>query len=214
MWTYILVALLPLSMSAQNPANDSLSPAKLLETLPVLGTRLATTAAQAPLSVSFLDKKRIQLATQQLSPYEILGGIPGVFALNADNFSQDLRLSVRGFGARSAFGIRGIRIFTDGLPEGTPDGQADVDNLDMGAMRQLEVLRGPLPDSTAMPRVAHFYFTPKIRIPKNHYSKFKRFGVCMVFRDTNSKLGNVLINGSILSMWHTTKVWVIEHGVV
>ncbi|MFM8373113.1 MAG: TonB-dependent receptor family protein, partial [Bacteroidota bacterium] len=59
-----------------------------------------------------------------------------------DNYAQDLRISIRGFGARASFGIRGIRVFTDGLPEGTPDGQVDVDNLDMGAMRQMEVIRG------------------------------------------------------------------------
>jgi iron complex outermembrane recepter protein len=84
----------------------------------------------------------LQTGTQQLSPYEVLSAVPGVFAMNPDNFSQDLRISIRGFGARSAFGIRGIRLFTDGLPEGTPDGQADVDNLDMGVVRQMEVLRG------------------------------------------------------------------------
>jgi iron complex outermembrane recepter protein len=115
---------------------------KALETVEIAATRLTLTATQAPLAVTILDKKRLQTATQQLSPYEVLGAIPGVFALNPDNFSQDLRISIRGFGARSAFGIRGIRLFTDGLPEGTPDGQADVDNLDMGIIRQMEVLRG------------------------------------------------------------------------
>ncbi len=113
-----------------------------LETLEVAAMRLSLTPQKAPLAVTILDKKRLQTATQQLSPYDVLASIPGVFAMNPDNFSQDLRISIRGFGARSAFGIRGIRLFTDGLPEGTPDGQADVDNLDMGIIRQMEVLRG------------------------------------------------------------------------
>jgi iron complex outermembrane recepter protein len=115
---------------------------KALETVEISATRLSLTTIKAPLAVTILDKKRLQTGTQQLSPYEVLASVPGVFAMNPDNFSQDLRISIRGFGARSAFGIRGIRLFTDGLPEGTPDGQADVDNLDMGIIRQMEVLRG------------------------------------------------------------------------
>jgi iron complex outermembrane recepter protein len=136
---YLLV-FSPLYLTAQTPAKDSLP--KALEAVEVSATRLTLTDVRAPLAVSVLDKRRLQTATQQLSPYEVLGAIPGVFAMNPDNFSQDLRISIRGFGARAAFGIRGIRLFTDGLPEGTPDGQADVDNLDMGIVQQMEVLRG------------------------------------------------------------------------
>lgn len=131
---------LPFFVLGQNTKTDTLP--KSLETVEVSATRLMLTDIKAPLAVTVLDKKRLQTATQQLSPYEVLSAIPGVFAMNPDNFTQDLRISIRGFGARAAFGIRGIRIFTDGLPEGTPDGQADVDNLDMGVIRQMEVLRG------------------------------------------------------------------------
>lgn len=125
---------------SQNNASDTLP--KALEAVEISATRMTLTDLKAPLAVTVLTKDRLQKATQQLSPYEVLSAIPGVFAMNPDNFTQDLRISIRGFGARSAFGIRGIRIFTDGLPEGTPDGQADVDNLDMGIVRQMEVLRG------------------------------------------------------------------------
>jgi iron complex outermembrane recepter protein len=133
-------SILPFCVQSQNTPTDSL--AKNLETVVISATRLTQTDAKAPLAVTILDKNRLQTATQQLSPYEVLGAVPGVFAMNPDNFAQDLRISIRGFGARAAFGIRGIRIFTDGLPEGTPDGQADVDNLDMGIVRSMEVLRG------------------------------------------------------------------------
>ncbi|MBL7827798.1 MAG: TonB-dependent receptor [Saprospiraceae bacterium] len=108
----------------------------------IIATRLTVTDLNAPVSVSVIDRARIQTATQLLSPHEVLHGVPGVFALNPNNFAQDLRISIRGFGARAAFGIRGIRVFTDGIPEGTPDGQVDVDNLDMGVVRQVEVVRG------------------------------------------------------------------------
>ena len=137
---YFLLLVLPTLLCSQNKATDSIPTA--LDVVEIAATRLTLTETQSPLAVTVLTKKRLQTATQQLSPYEVLSAIPGVFAMNPDNFSQDLRISIRGFGARSAFGIRGIRLFTDGLPEGTPDGQADVDNIDMGIIRQMEVLRG------------------------------------------------------------------------
>ena len=95
-----------------------------------------------PFAISVLNKSQIQRAQAQLSLNESLVAVPGVFTLNPDNFSQDLRISIRGFGARAAFGIRGIRLFVDGLPESTPDGQADVDNVDAGALQRMELLRG------------------------------------------------------------------------
>ena len=133
-------SILPTFLWGQKAPTDSLP--KALEIIEVTATRLTLTDIKAPLAVTVLDKARLQTGAQQLSPYEVLSAIPGVFAMNPDNFTQDLRVSIRGFGARAAFGIRGIRIFTDGLPEGTPDGQADIDNVDMGIVRQMEVLRG------------------------------------------------------------------------
>src|SRR5690606_1030174 len=62
---------------------------------------------------------------------------------NRYNFSQDLRISLRGFGARSGFGIRGVRVYVDGIPETLPDGQAGVDSIDLGSAKSIEVLRGP-----------------------------------------------------------------------
>jgi iron complex outermembrane recepter protein len=137
---FALVLAFPALLFGQNTTSDTL--AKPLEAVEIAATRMTLTDTKAPLAVTVLGKTRLQQGTQQLSPYEVLSSIPGVFAMNPDNFTQDLRISIRGFGARAAFGIRGIRIFTDGLPEGTPDGQADVDNLDMGIIRQMEVLRG------------------------------------------------------------------------
>jgi iron complex outermembrane receptor protein len=135
-----LCGLLPLTAFSQSK-QDTLVP---LTGVPVeiTASRLTISATDAPLAVFVLDRARLQTATQQLSPYEALSAVPGVFAMNPDNYAQDLRISIRGFGARASFGIRGIRVFTDGLPEGTPDGQVDVDNLDMGAMKQMEVIRG------------------------------------------------------------------------
>ena len=139
-YSYLFIGFFPLFGSAQNAINDTTT--RNLQEVEVLATRLSSTDTKAPLAVTVIDKFRLQTATQQLSAYETLGAVPGVFATNPDNFAQNLRISIRGFGARSAFGIRGIRVFVDGLPEGTPDGQVVIDNLDMGVMRQMEVLRG------------------------------------------------------------------------
>jgi len=109
----------------------------------VTATRLEINEKRLPAALTVLSGGRIQIGQPQLSMFESLGGVAGLFAQNPDNYTQDLRISIRGFGARAAFGIRGIRLYVDGIPESTPDGQADVDNLDMGAMQRLEVMRGP-----------------------------------------------------------------------
>ena len=98
---------------------------------------------QAARSISVADKSRIQDATQQLALDEALAGIPGLYMQNRYNFAQDLRVSIRGFGARSSFGIRGIRVFVDDIPETLPDGQSQVDSIDIGSAERIEVLRGP-----------------------------------------------------------------------
>lgn len=126
---------------AQSSEADSVK--KLdIQPVTVTATRYETDKNRTPFAISILNKNRLQTAQQQLSVHDALMTVAGVFVQNPDNFSQDLRISVRGFGARSAFGIRGVRIITDGIPESTPDGQADVDNLDAGIMRQMQVIKG------------------------------------------------------------------------
>jgi iron complex outermembrane receptor protein len=70
--------------------------------------------------------------------------VPGVFIQDRFNFAQDTRISIRGFGSRAAFGIRGIKILVDGIPLTLPDGQSQVDTLDLGATQRIEVMRGPI----------------------------------------------------------------------
>lgn len=94
-------------------------------------------------SVSIIEKDRIQSGTQQLALDEALAGVPGLYLQNRYNFAQDLRVAMRGFGARSAFGIRGVKVIVDGIPETLPDGQASVDSIDLGSTERIEVLRGP-----------------------------------------------------------------------
>jgi iron complex outermembrane receptor protein len=114
-----------------------------LETVTVSVQRLEGKQVEVPLAITNLQVNRINEASQQLSINEQLNGIPGLFALNANNYAQDLRVSIRGFGARSSFGIRGVKILVDGIPETTPDGQGQIDNLDLALIDNIEVLRGP-----------------------------------------------------------------------
>ena len=114
-----------------------------LDEIVVTASRLATLNRNTPRSISVVTKDRIQDGTQLLALDEALAGVPGLYMQNRYNFSQDLRISLRGFGARSSFGIRGIRILVDGIPETLPDGQTQVDSIDLGSAKRIEVLRGP-----------------------------------------------------------------------
>ncbi|OJJ15087.1 hypothetical protein BKI52_40185 [marine bacterium AO1-C] len=123
-------------------AQKDTSQTTTLDTIKVTASRLPSTELLTPYSLSVVDQFYLQTGQRQLSVNEALQNIPGLLALNPDNFAQDLRVSIRGFGARSAFGIRGVKVLVDGLPESTPDGQAQVDNLDLAAFQRMEVIRG------------------------------------------------------------------------
>src|SRR2546427_11983348 len=79
----------------------------------------------------------------QFNLSESLARVPGLVVLNRQNFAQDLQISVRGFGARSTFGVRGLRLYVDGIPAGAPDGQGQAANFTLGNAARLDVVRGP-----------------------------------------------------------------------
>jgi len=114
-----------------------------IEEVLVQSTRLPRTLAEAPLAVSVVTAEDLQLGRQQLGLDESLTRVPGVFLQNRYNFAQDLRISIRGFGSRAAFGIRGVQLRVDGIPATTPDGQGGIDAIDLGALSRVEVIRGP-----------------------------------------------------------------------
>ena len=114
-----------------------------LEEITVVGNRIERSEADSPMAVGSVGTEQIQLGRQQNSLGESLGPIPGLYIQSQYNYAQDLRMSIRGFGARSSFGIRGIKIFTDGIPNTLPDGQSNVDDLDLGSAQRMEVIRGP-----------------------------------------------------------------------
>lgn len=77
------------------------------------------------------------------SPAELLQSVPGVVARDRHNYAQDTQIAIRGFGARSAFGVRGVRVVTDGIPATQPDGQGQLSHLNLASAERIEVLRGP-----------------------------------------------------------------------
>jgi iron complex outermembrane receptor protein len=98
----------------------------------------------APAAVVAIDAETIQNAGPQVNLSESLNRVPGLTILNRQNYAQDLQVSIRGFGARSAFGIRGIRLLVDGIPATTPDGQGQGSSVSLTSTERIEVLRGPL----------------------------------------------------------------------
>lgn len=99
--------------------------------LEVSSPRLVRDLYQTPAAVSVVDAPAIRQGQQRLQLDESLNTVPGLFFQNRYNFAQNLRLSTRGFGARSPFGIRGIRIQVDGIPYTLPDGQSQIDAVDL-----------------------------------------------------------------------------------
>ncbi|PVV27762.1 MAG: hypothetical protein B6D79_00715, partial [gamma proteobacterium symbiont of Ctena orbiculata] len=115
-----------------------------LDDISVTATRVEKPLDTVPAAVGIVQQEEIQFAQPQLGLDESLTKVPGIFMQNRYNFAQDLRVSIRGFGARSAFGIRGIKVIVDGIPETLPDGQANVDSIDIGSIGNMQVIRGPV----------------------------------------------------------------------
>jgi iron complex outermembrane receptor protein len=114
-----------------------------LDNVIVKSTRIDVNKKQAPLSVSVKNLLKNKNYSTKSSFSDFTNLIPGIYTSSSNNFSQDLRISIRGFGARSAFGIRGVKLIVDGIPETTPDGQSQLDNLPLGLISNIEVIRGP-----------------------------------------------------------------------
>ena len=131
--------LVPVVAAGQQP--DTTKPYTLPPTT-VSVTRAELPLAKVPLAVQTVDRQAINRARPTWGLDEALAVVPGVYAANRYNFSQDQRISIRGFGARSAFAVRGIKILIDGIPQTLPDGQGQLTNLELGDVDHIEVLRG------------------------------------------------------------------------
>ena len=104
-------------------AQDSLQQKIDLKEITLDAIRIKTPKRTIPFAISHRTFEVTQLDLPQNSLQDYLTSVPGLYAQNTQNFAQDLRVSIRGFGARSGFGIRGVKLIVDGIPETTPDGQ-------------------------------------------------------------------------------------------
>jgi iron complex outermembrane receptor protein len=113
------------------------------QTVTITATRIATPAFDVPASISLVTLSPDTDSRPGINLSETLAGVPGLLARDRQNYAQDVQISVRGFGARSTFGIRGVRLYVDGIPATMPDGQGQISNVDLGSAAAVEVLRGP-----------------------------------------------------------------------
>jgi len=125
----------------------ALGGAALAQTLPpvtVTATRTEAAPFDVPASVDVIDGERLRGSGRpEINLSEGLGLVPGLLARDRQNYAQDLQLSIRGFGARSTFGVRGVRLYVDGIPATMPDGQGQLSHIDLASAGRVEVLRGP-----------------------------------------------------------------------
>ncbi|MCU4119622.1 TonB-dependent receptor family protein [Variovorax sp. N23] len=134
-----VTALFATTLYAQEAAGDAPS----LRTVTVSTPRGAAVPFDLPGSVDLVDRQQLRDGKLQVNLSESLGGVPGLQVQNRQNYAQDLQISIRGFGARSTFGLRGVRLYVDGIPATLPDGQGQSTNIDIGSADRVEVLRGP-----------------------------------------------------------------------
>jgi iron complex outermembrane recepter protein len=109
----------------------------------VSATRSERNSFDVPVSIDRVDAQAIRDGQVQNNLSESLVRVPGVVVQNRNNYAQDLQISSRGFGARAQFGVRGVRLYADGIPATAPDGQGQTSNFDLGSAERIEVMRGP-----------------------------------------------------------------------
>ena len=113
------------------------------ETIVITGSPVERAAQDAPYAITVVDREALRDAGPMVNLSEALVRVPGLVANNRSNYAQDLQISVRGFGARATFGVRGLRLYADGIPASGPDGQGQVSHFDIAGAERVEVLRGP-----------------------------------------------------------------------
>jgi len=129
------------SASAQQPATPATT--AVGPEVTVTATRVERESAELPLSIDTVNATTIREGRPQVNLSEALNAVPGIVVQNRQNYAQDLQISSRGFGARTPFGVRGLRLIADGIPATMPDGQGQAASFNLDTAERIEVLRGP-----------------------------------------------------------------------
>ena len=130
-------------LAPSSRAADAPVAAPLVDIVVVSASRVEHTSFDLPASIDVIDAARIRDGQMRVNASEALSAVPGLVAQNRQNYAQDLQISSRGFGARSAFGVRGVRLISDGVPASMPDGQGQPSAFNLDMAERIEVLRGP-----------------------------------------------------------------------
>ncbi len=131
------------SMAATARAQVDEAKAGEAQSMVVTGSLQAQRIGDAPFAIATVGAEELRSAGPMINLSEALARVPGLVVANRNNYTQDLQISSRGFGARATFGVRGLRLYADGIPATMPDGQGQVAHFDLAGAQRIEVLRGP-----------------------------------------------------------------------
>ena len=140
---YLHCGLLPLCAAVAAVAQTPAIEVPGISQLVISATRVTQDGFNLPMAIDRIDSGVISEAKPQVNLSEVLNRVPGIVAQNRQNYAQDLQISSRGFGARSTFGVRGVRLIADGIPATMPDGQGQAATFSLSSAERVEVLRGP-----------------------------------------------------------------------
>ena len=136
--------LLALAAAAATGAHAQETPnATPLDPVVVSATRVNRPSFELPISIDSVSGDSIREGQATVNLSESLARVPGLVIQNRQDYAQDLQISSRGFGARTQFGVRGVRLVADGIPATQPDGQGQAASFDLGSAKSIEVMRGP-----------------------------------------------------------------------
>ena len=137
------LAVLPAWLHAQTPTPPREADGGALAPVVITGSSSASNRWLGAATVDVIDGRELRDGQLQINLSEGLARVPGLVIRNRENYAQDLQVSIRGYGARSTFGVRGVRLFVDGIPASAPDGSGQAANFPLGSADRIEVVRGP-----------------------------------------------------------------------
>lgn len=137
------LAVLPAWLHAQTTPPPPDADGGALAPVVITGSGSADQRWRGAATVDVVDGSELRNGQLQINLSEGLGRVPGLVIRNRENYAQDLQVSIRGYGARSTFGVRGVRLFVDGIPASAPDGSGQAANFPLGSAERIEVVRGP-----------------------------------------------------------------------
>jgi iron complex outermembrane recepter protein len=136
---WLAAAAAPVALAAPAETSDPTAPTEVV----VTATRIAASLFNVPAAISRVPADQLRENALGVNLADDVAIVPGLLARNRNNYAQDQQISIRGIGANSAFGIRGVRVYQDGIPATGPDGQGQVSQFNLDSAERVEILRGP-----------------------------------------------------------------------